>query len=143
MDFDLETLQQEYEEAAGGKTPEEYLKLLSKMLLELWDSPDQKYRKYYRYAGPYWEILHDILEKNAPEQLKEFERAEGPFTYFNEDVKKEYTTGKEHYDLFLAINYIKYRMQFHLVEQVHIVEVGDNLDYPVMPNQSLDLDGVY
>lgn len=137
MIFDEEFLMDNYRQNSDGLSPEEFLEDRVPMLLGVWIDTDNG-KKIFRQVGPYWETLHEILRKFAPDEFEEYERIAGPFTYFNEEVKKQYDYRNNLLNFMAALAYQEKRYQsLSDAGDVHILIV-DGEDVPYMPNQNID-----
>ena len=140
MKFSEEDLQQTYEENSDGLTPEEFLEDRTKLFLQNLLETDNG-KKLYRQTGPYWETLHTVFKKYAPELLAEYERQAGPFDYFNEAVKAEYEYKDDLLDFMAALAYQGMRYDtMQRPEDVHLIELAGDDDYAYIPNQNIDQD---
>ncbi len=132
-------LQNNFENAAEGKSPEEFLREKTEMLLKLWIENDTG-SGLYKNTGPFWETLYEILRKYQPELLSDYSRIVGDFSYFNDEIKSEYDYGRDELNFMAALQYMNDWMNsYHSSNEVHLVELNGE-EIPYMPNQNIDTD---
>ncbi|MBN1639524.1 MAG: hypothetical protein JW866_11180, partial [Ignavibacteriales bacterium] len=95
---------------------------------------------YFKFTGMFWEVLCPLLKKYAPEKFKELERRQGPFGYFDENVREEIDYKNDILNFMAALRYMNERIDMmYTPDDIHYIEI-DGDDYPYMPNQWLDKD---
>ncbi len=108
-----------------------------KELLKLWLTLPEN---TFKYSGPYWEALKQVLKKYAPEEFGKYEAFAGPFEYENGDVLKAYDLGDDESNFEAAMEYIGIRQNSMLQpDSAHIIEV-DGEDMAYIPNERMDQD---
>lgn len=109
------------------------------ILLHVW-MLKEKGRGEYKFCGGYWEVLYPLLQKYAPEKLKEYERMlPDTFDYFDPRVKAALDAGDEESNFRNAVNYMNDRISsLYTTSSVHQIELGDDEILAYVPNQNID-----
>ncbi len=116
------------------------VKKVCKELLRNWIAQEDG-SGLYKYSGRYWEILYPLLQKHAPEELKQYEKTVGEeFNYFNEDVQRRIDKRNDEKNLKITLEYINSRIDnYSKPSDVDYIELPNEELLPYVPNQNIDV----
>lgn len=127
-----------YVETANGRQEEEYVHDGVNTLLDNWISEDQG-EGLYKLTGRFWEVLHPILKKYAPEKLVKYENIVGEFEIFDERVKKLVDYDDELCNWIASVLNYNSRFSYSSVTDVDLVnDPATDDDIAYLPNQVID-----
>ena len=78
----------------------------------------------WKWYGPYWFNLADVLKRYAPKEFHDFMRAQGSeVEEFDEDIKKRYDFGSDMNNWVAALTYLDVRAEsYEINSPTHLVE---------------------
>jgi hypothetical protein len=138
MYYQTDELERYFQEHADGRTPEQYVSEAVNSLLDTWLT-NERGQGEYKQTGGFWEALHPILFKIAPQKAGKYENVVGGFTEFDDKVKDLFDEGSDIYNVLGALLYIKERENsFATPQDIHQIDLGNDEIMPYIPNQSIN-----